>query len=201
MRVLVLLAVVGAAGCVSVSKPYPEKELYAVDAGHPASLGHGVAAVLRVAPVRVASPFDVPLFVYRNGNVRYEPDYYRGYVAAPDKLLTGETVRYLSESGPFASVVDARSDLPGACSLETTVLELDGDYRDRESPDARVKARFVLLSGEAETTRLLGDWTFEATVRLAGKDAPALARGLGAAWAAVLGQLATELARHEGVRR
>jgi hypothetical protein len=194
-----------ASGCVSLAKPYPEKELYALDAGRPAALGHAAGVVLRVAPVRVSSPFDAATFMYRTGDLAYEPDYYRGFVTAPEKLLAGEAVRFLGVSGPFGSVLDARSDVPSACSLETTVLELYGDYRDRASPAAHVRARFLLVSGEAETTRLLGDWTFEATVRLAAPDAATLARGLGAAWGEVLGQLATKLAAgleaSEGVRR
>lgn len=193
MRRVAILCLVLAAGCVS--RPYPEKELYALDSGRPRvhERGH---EILRVAPVRVASPFDGGSFVYRTGELRYDPDYYRGFVAAPGKLLTGEAIRYLDEGGSFASVVDAGASVTTPLTLEATVLELGGDYRDREHPVAAVRARFLLVVEEDDSTRLLGHWVLEARVRLLDGDAPALARGLGLAWGEVLARLAERLERH-----
>jgi len=129
-----------------------------------------------------------------DGELRYETDYYRGFVAGPDRLLTGEAVRYLAEARVADSVVEVRIDADGAAELDASVLELYGDYRDASRPRAVVRARFLLLEDTAEATHVTADWTLGAEVPLPGPGAPELARGLGAAWGSVLAQLAEKLA-------
>lgn len=188
---VVLLATALPAACSGLKTPYPARELFAITVPSSASGGGATAAdgTLRVESVRIAPPFDQRSLAYRIGTERYEFDYYRQFVSDPSALLTGETVRYLSGTGRFGTVLDPGSTAQASHWLETSIESFYGDFRDPAHPTAVVRARFFLINVSQGASTVVGDWTAESTVPLATAAPEALPAALGRAYGDVLARL------------
>jgi ABC-type uncharacterized transport system auxiliary subunit len=188
------------ASCGNMSKPYPEKNLFAIDAG-PAPAAKQTATttaaadVLRVRRFRVAAPYDGLTFVYRTGEAQYRTDYYNGFIVAPEETLTSETIRWLTAAGPFASVIDGGSTVTSRFLLEGNVTALYADLSDAKAPKAVIQARFFMIDESGADARVRFQKAYAATVP-AGAGQPAeIAAALGKAWGQILTGLAADLAR------
>jgi uncharacterized lipoprotein YmbA len=187
---------VAAASCGALSKPYPEKSFFAIDAGPtPAATQALREGSLRVRRLRVAKPYDGLTFVYKTGGSEFRTDYYNGFIAAPEALLTSETIRWLSTAGPFASVVDGASSAPSRYVLEGNVTTFCGDMTDAKAPKAVLEARFFLLDDTGAEPRILYQRSYRSVVPLDGDGPAALVAAWGRAWREVLTQLTQDLSR------
>lgn len=191
------LALAGAllGSCGMFNKPYPAKDMFAVHVPDASPLpGAPSPEVLRVERIRIAPPFDGVAFVYRAGEHRFESDYYNQFVAGPDLLLTGETVRYLGQAHPFVTVLSPDDDADASLSLETLVTDLYGDFRNAPGGIAYIRARFMLVRPSQGRLNVIGDWTLEATERMDNSGPAPLAAAWGAAYGRILEQLTDLLA-------
>jgi uncharacterized lipoprotein YmbA len=191
-----LLALGAAASCSSISRPYPEKSFFAVDAGPtPAAAKAPGEGALRVRRLRVARPYDGLTFVYKTGASEFRTDYYNGFIAAPEALLTSETIRWLAAAGPFASVVDVASSAPSRYALEGNVTALCGDLTDPKAPKAILEVRFFLLDESGAEAAVKFQKAYAVSAPAAGDKPAELAAAWGQALRQILSALAADLAK------
>jgi cholesterol transport system auxiliary component len=166
------------AGCAGLTRPYPQKDLFAISLGDPpAASAASSPTVLRVAGVRIARPYDDRTFVYKTGESSFTTDYYNGFIAEPDRLLTSELTAWLSRSGLFSAVIGGSSVLNYDLTLETNVTALYGDYSAKGSPKAVVEARFFLVDDHGGTYKLLLQKVFNESEPLPGDQPEQLIQG------------------------
>ena len=185
-------------GCGNMSQPFPEKDFYAIDVGAPAApVAKQHSAAVRVRRLRIAQPYDGRAFVYKVGPSKFKTDYYHGFITSPDHLLTGELVKWLTDSRVFAAVMDSAGEGEHQYVLDGSVSEFCGDYADPKAPKAVVKARFFLLDDSGADTRVVFQKAYGKEVAVDGKTPEAMAAGLGAAYRQVRTELTADHARAE----
>lgn len=178
-------------GCTA-SAPYPEKDLYALDAGPaPDLVAAAPDTTLRVSPALVLAPYDSRFFQYEVAEGQIEPDYYANFASRPQRLLTNQLIEYLSEAGLYEAVVDAESRAPATFELESRFTELYADLTDPQEPVAIIRARFMLFDDARATGRIVFQRGYEARSAAASTRPADLVK----AWNDALTQMLESLAR------
>jgi cholesterol transport system auxiliary component len=182
-----------AAGC-GMSRPYPEKTLFAVDPGQAPKVSRPVSpGTVLIRSVYVASPFDAQTFFYRRGGSQYELDYYNGFVAAPAQLLTGSLLTWMGQSGLFAAVVESGSRMTAQYVLEGNVMEMYGDYSEPKAPKARMAVSFFLLDVRPVDAVIVFQKSYHAAAPISGAGPEAMAAAVNAAYRSILVELTGDL--------
>ena len=184
-----------AVGC-GMSRPYPEKALFALDPGQaPQAARPASPATVLIRSVYVASPFDAQTFFYKRGGLQYELDYYNGFVAAPEQLLTGSLLMWMGQSGLFAATVESGSRMTAPYVLEANVTEMYGDYSDAKAPKARMAASFFLLDVRPVDAVIVFQKSYHASAPINGVGPGAVAAAINAAYRSILVELSGDLSR------
>jgi ABC-type uncharacterized transport system auxiliary subunit len=209
--IAVALLLLLAGGCSSFNRPYPDKALFAIDLGQPpsASTASGAGAgpsaadnppaarptarMLRVRDVHIAKPFDSANFVYKVGESRFTTDYYNGFVAEPDQLLTGELVNWLAASGEFGSVVQEGSTADYQLALESNVTALYADYTNNRSPQAVMELKVFVIEDAPSAAKVIFQKTYRETEPLSDNTPDKLVRGWDEAYRRILTHLLADL--------
>lgn len=130
-------------GCASRS-PW-KQESFALTI--PASTERGAIAhtnILSLRRVTVSTLFrDQPL-VYRTGENSYEADPYAKFLVPPDRMLGECLLISLRNGRAFSDVLDPGSSLKSNCSMEVSVSQLYGDFRQRGKPFAVLQMHLIL---------------------------------------------------------
>ncbi len=168
------------AGCVSLTKSYPEKKSFVLDAG--ASQGHSSGSspepqVLKINRFRVAPFFAGRAMVYRTADLQYESDYYNEWFVAPGTMLTQQFTEWVSGTGLFQFVLMGTNHVEPTLVLEGTVTELYGDFRRSGQPKAILGIDLHLFSGPDERKVVLRR-SYRQEVPLSDSSADHLAQGL-----------------------
>ena len=185
-----LLVLLSACG---FSRPAPVKQTYLLQATAPTQAAASPRpAVLKVGTISVAAPFRGKSLVYREGDLKYESDFYNEYFVSPAAMLTEGAATWLAAAGIFKEVLPASANADGNFVLEGFVSELYGDYRDEAKP-AAVLDRQVLPHRQPRPVGRAGvaDRT-EATRAAIERSPDALAAGLNTAWSAMLADLSRQ---------
>jgi cholesterol transport system auxiliary component len=189
---LAAVLLISLGGC---SRPSPVKQTYLLQA--PAATQAATAprpSTLKVGTISVAAPFRGKSMIYREGELKYESDFYNEFFVAPSAMLTEGAATWLAAAGVFREVLPAAANADGDFVLEGFVSELYGDYRDAAKPAAVLTGKFFLIDNRVLSA--VPVWQTELTQRVAlsRRSPDALALALNGAWAAMLGDLSRELA-------
>ena len=198
-RAVALVAIAAALASCSFSREVAPKRTFLLDPPVPAAAAMRKPWVLRVGAVNVASPFRGKAFVYRQSELRYDADFYDEFFVAPAALLSEATARALIAANVFRRVIS-----PGAAAaddsdyvLDGFVSEFYGDAREPAKAVAVLAVTFYLSSANMTIPSVL--WSREYRQRVAATESSpeALARAWNTALAAVLADLARDLAAVE----
>jgi cholesterol transport system auxiliary component len=179
-------------GC---SRPSPVKQTYLLQT--PAATQAAATprpSTLKVGTITVAAPFRGKSMVYREGDLKYESDFYNEFFVAPSAMLTDSASAWLTAAGIFRDVLPAGANADGDFVLEGFVSEFYGDYRDAAKPAAVLTGRFFLIDNSVFSGIPVWQTELKQRIALTSRSPDALAAGLNGAWAAMLGDLSRELA-------
>lgn len=147
----------------------------------PASGETGPAAhtiILWLGRVTVSPLFRDQTLVYRTSENSYEQDPYAEFLVPPSQMLEECLLAGLRNGHAFADVLDTGSSLKPACSMEVSVSQLYGDFRQPGKPTAVLQMRFLLYStGPANHERLLWQREFSKNIPLTHRTPAALLDG------------------------
>jgi uncharacterized lipoprotein YmbA len=179
-------------GC---SRPSPVKQTYLLQV--PSATQAATAprpSTLKVGTIAVAAPFRGKSMVYREGDLKYESDFYNEFFVAPSAMLTEGTATWLAGAGVFREVLPAAANADGDFVLEGFVSEFYGDYRDAAKPAAVLTGKFFLIDNSVFSGIPVWQAELKQRIALTSRSPDALAAGLNGAWSAMLGDLSRELA-------
>jgi uncharacterized lipoprotein YmbA len=192
-RALILLLVCSLAAC-TLSRPSPVKDTYLLQVTPPTQAATTPQpATLKIGTIAVAAPFRGKVLTYREGELKYETDFYNEFLVSPSAMLTDTASAWLAAARVFHDVLPASANADGDFVLEGFVSEFYGDFRDSGKPAAVIAAKFFLVDN-----RSLGGvpmWQTELTQRVAisRRNAESVAAGLNTAWSAMLAELTRQL--------
>jgi len=193
-RALVASLACALAAC-GLSRPSPVKDTYLLQASLPAQpVAAPRPAALKVGTIAVAAPFRGKVLVYREGDLKYETDFYNEFLVSPSAMLTESAAAWLAASHVFRDVLPASANADGDYVLEGFVSELYGDFRDAGKPAAVVTAKFFLIDNRTLSGVPMWQTELSQRVALSSRSAESVVAGLNSAWAAVLAELARQLA-------
>ncbi|MFA6409135.1 MAG: hypothetical protein WCW01_03055 [Gammaproteobacteria bacterium] len=131
------------------------------------------APFLNILPVMTVAAFDQNYFLYRVSSGQYLVDYYHGFLVSPASQLDAVLPSYIKKTGTFRP---APSEALGetAFALQTKIIELYADYRDRNHPKAVATLQFVLTTRDKGKTVVLLDQTWHSNIALKAKNAGSL---------------------------
>ena len=180
-------------GCVRLGQRAPEKVSYVLSAERPASSPQAnIPGVLQVTPLRISPRFASRSFVYRQGDSRYQADFYHEFLVSPASLVQEETVRWLSASGIFSAVSSSSGPLPPDYVLQGQVTDLYGDFRSRQ-PAGILEITFLLLDQHAADNAILLNRSYRYVSPLDNSSAGALIDGWNTALSRILTNLEIDL--------
>lgn len=167
---VVCLTILSACGQRSYTKRY-----YILDVAGPAETAATSSdGVLDVRTFTIDSAFDSKGLVYRKSQFEYELDFYNGFLISPSVMVTEKTRNWLSQSGLFATVLDAASYAEPTHTLQGNITALYGDVRDRSSPLGVMEIRVFLISKEADAQSTVLAKTYRASSQLKTQNAEGL---------------------------
>jgi ABC-type uncharacterized transport system auxiliary subunit len=191
-----LILVLVLCGCASRAKSKWKKDEFAITT--PASEA-GPAAhtnVLSLHRVTVAPLFEGQPFVYRTGENSYERDPYAEFFVTPNRMFEQCLRVYLRNGHAFADVLDPGSNLKSSCSMEISVSQLYGDFRQPKQPFAVLQLRFLFYSTEPDTVgRVLWEQEFSKQLPIAQRTPKALVAGWNAGLKQIMEETNMELKR------
>ena len=158
------------------------------------------APPLEVRPFTASSLLHGTRFVYRLGPDALDFDYYHGFWAEPERLVTDATLQWLARAGLFALVSDAGWGEPARLVLDGELTELSGDYRDPKTPRAVLRLRCALRDESGGASRVLLYREYASARPIAPASREALVAGWNEALREVLAALEQDLAGAKGAR-
>src|SRR5262245_56301357 len=194
-RTCMCLLMITLAGCLNLSKSYPEKRSFVLDVGAPTQETPSQSTkVLKINRLRVSPLFAGRAMVYRTADLQYESDFYDEWFVTPGVLVTQQLQNWLAHSGRFQLVLQGTNHIEPTHVLEGTVTEFYGDFR--ASPSAVLGIEFHLFDAMNEG-QLSFRKTYHQSVPLTDRSPDALARGLTEALRTVLMALTKDLGEVE----
>lgn len=197
-----------ASGCVTLSRPLPQKTRYLLEPRRapiapeatPASDGRARGAIF-VDPVHVSPLFDHKGFLYRVGENEYERDFYHELWVSPGVLVRQATIEWLRDSPVLRTGIEDRRPSATRWRLGGRVERLYADLRNASAPLAVIELSFELVDARADaragtdTEDPASRWHYRAEIPAHDTSPAALARAWTEALARILGDLESDLAR------
>jgi cholesterol transport system auxiliary component len=174
--ILAVICVSG--GCFKLSKPFPQKRSFLIQAPRPHALPAPVkGTVISVHRFRVSPQFEAKGFVYRKSDVAYESDFYNEFFISPGAMLSEEVRGWLAGSGLFHQVTRSSGYAAADYVLKGEVTALYGDYTSSNSPVAVLGIRFFVVHNVSPQPGLFFEKHYHEEIPLKQDTAEALVRG------------------------
>lgn len=201
---LTVLVLVGAAGCVTLSRSTPPTHEYRLYYPPPEKTGaEALPVVVHVARFHAAEPYAGAEIVYREENHRIGSYAYHRWASEPAGMVATLVARDLASSGGYRAVLRGPSPLRSDYEIDAEIEALEEHFG---SPcAARVEIRALLLRAGGDD-RVVFQRSYEASDPCAGEDAEDVVAAMSRALASVSEQLrrdvrsaiAADLAAGEG---
>ena len=199
-RVLAVVALAFAASTLvacSLSRESVAKRTFLLEPTPPPMASVQKLTSLRIGLVNVAAPYRAKAFVYRQGELKFEADFYSEFFVSPAAMLSEATARALSAANVFRRTVPPSASDPADYVLDGFASELYGDMRDPAKPFAALAITYYLSPSNALSPNVV--WTREYRQRAPAAQATpdAFANAWNVALSAILADLARDLAAAE----
>ncbi|MFC1763966.1 hypothetical protein ACFL6U_18060 [Planctomycetota bacterium] len=157
---LLLAGLLTMGGCGLQTRGPASNQAFLLDVQSETGQGDTQGKTLQLRNCRALAPFAGKNLIYRVSDVRYEQDFYNGFLAAPDQQIDISLHQWLQQRGYNLISQGAESSIG---VLQPTLERLLADFTDPDQSWARVQMRFVLteLSSQERTPVVLLDerWT------------------------------------------
>ena len=182
------------AACLNLSKEYPQKSRFALEARRgAAATPTREAPVLQVRRFDASSAYGSVRFVYRTSDNEYEADFYNEFFASSSALVTDEVARWMSDSGLFQVTVGVGSGLTPELVLDGSLRSIHGDLRDEDAPRAVLDLQLFLSRVEPGGAVLVFHRDYRADPQVPDASAAAMAAGWNEALQTILVRLESDL--------
>lgn len=187
------LAILALGGCINLTKSYPEKHSYALEAIRQGKTHASIpGTVLKIRKLRASPDFEGKELVYRTSDARYERDFYNEWFVPPNAMLTQQLQNWLTSTGLFQYVMDSSGPLPATHLLEGTVTALYGDYR--ATPAKAALGLHVLLIDPAKNPpAIVLQRDYRSDIPIADRSPEALVQGWNTALRSIFDGLVDDL--------
>ncbi|MDB6065078.1 MAG: uncharacterized protein JWR26_1286 [Pedosphaera sp.] len=186
-------------GCASRRARW-KRESFALDVPSVSQAGSAAHTnVLSLHRVTVSPLFEGQPLVYRTGEYSYEQDPYAAFFVTPNRMLEQCLRTYLRNGHAFADLPDQGSSLKSSYSMEVSVSQLYGDFRQTNQLFAVLQLHFILYSTElASHGRVLWQREFSKRLPIAQRTPAALIAGWNAGLKQIMDEANTDLKRLDG---
>jgi len=174
VRIAALAAVWLVTGCLSLSREYPEKRYYALEARREGEARSPHPGTLRVRALRFARGFEERMLVFATGEHRFESDFYHEFFFPVHEMISGALTGWLEQTGVFEEVVTTGSLAEADFVLEGAVRRVYGDLREPGAPAAVVSLHVLLLENDAVAPRILLNREYEMRARATAREPGAI---------------------------
>ncbi len=181
-------------GCDALTKPYPDRAMYAVNIEVPeeAIAGEG-RGILKINRIRVVAPFDDRTFYYKMGANEFKADYYNAFFAPPDRMFTILLYDYMQSAGGFDTLLPPFSGAGYNLRLEGNIRQLYADFSEGPTPYVVIVARFFLISADTASDPVWVQENYTQRVKAESGEPEAIAQAWGDALTAMYAQVAKDL--------
>jgi cholesterol transport system auxiliary component len=191
-----LLVGLAVAACSNpLSRPYPEKQLFLLEARRTGSAPRAARGkIVLVRDVQSTPGTESRSLVTRLPGGQQRSDFWNEFFAPPAAMVDDALRRWLTDSGAAAAVLAPGSRARADIAIEATLTALFGDGTDAAAPRARVGLAVLFLGVDRDPARILGQATIDEATPIASLAPEAVTAGLNTA-------LATALSRVEATLR
>jgi ABC-type uncharacterized transport system auxiliary subunit len=177
----------------ALQQPYPEKRSYVLRAERPQkATAPANGPVLGMRRFRVSPGYDGRGIVTRTDALTQKSDFYNEFFVPPGNMMEEIVGSWLRDSGLFASVVPALSQLTPTHALEGTLVSLYGDF-GATPPQAVIELQLLVLDIQDTRNRVTAKGDYRQAVPIPARTPDALVRGWSDALAQIMAQFEGEL--------
>jgi hypothetical protein len=185
---MIYLTIASLTGCVSLEKPYPEKNTFVFSVNREEGFARGLPdTVLLIRNFSNSARFQTRNFVYRTGGLEYRTDFYNEFIAPPGDLITEETARWLQQSQLFGYITNSGEPMPTHL-LQGRVDALYGDFRPGHAATAVLELHLTLIDDRPATAAIVLDRTYSREIPLDNRSAKSLMQGWNTALEEILAE-------------
>ncbi len=165
------------AGCLSLEKTFPEKQLYTLspEIEIPSDTDYPEGALLS-SEFSVAPVFRTNSFVLRKDPYRFIEDFRNEFIIPPNRMITDLTEELLLKSNRFVSYTAEASQLP-LFRLSGRLDEIVGDYSDNTHLKAVLAVRFLVEKTEKAVVKIILSKTYRREILLKDEHPLTLLKG------------------------
>jgi len=168
--------------------------VFNAERARPAS-GTDTTGILDVHRLTIDRTYDFKGLVYKKDTHEFAIDYYNGFLVSPSQMITERTRNWLAKAGVFGRVLNPGSQAEPTHALEGHIVNLYGDYQDKQKPKAVMEIKFFLISHQDRTGKVLLNETYGEIQSMETIEAPDLVRALDLCLERILRSLEGDVAK------